>query len=100
MLGSEHRGSCPGVVALKVGLGEARQVGTHPLVSMLCSRWNSVSERLGLLTSVALTFSLERGTSLVSHGPANKGMFLGGSSGGDRTPSTQGKSNDAIWSKH
>lgn len=68
-----------------------RQVWTHPLVSMLCSRCNKVSERLGRLTSAARRCSLGRGASLVSQGEADKGMFLGGSSGGDRTPSTREK---------
>lgn len=68
-----------------------RQAWTHPLVSMLCSRCNKVSERLGRLTSAARRCSLGRGASLVSQGEADKGMFLGGSSGGDRTPSTREK---------
>lgn len=79
------------------GCHGACQVGTHPLVSMVCRRWNNVSERLGRLTSVARGLSLETGTSLASHGPADKWMFLGGSSGGDRTPSTQDKSRSAVW---
>lgn len=73
---------------------------THPLVSMVCSRWNNVSERLGRLTSTARGFSTEAGASLASHGPEGNGMmFLGGNSGGDRAPSTQDKSRRAVWAE-
>lgn len=73
---------------------------THPLVSMACSRWNSVSERLGRPTSAARGISMEAGASLASHGPADKGMmFLGGNSGGDMAPSTQDKSRRAVWAE-
>lgn len=67
---------------------------------MVCSRWNNVSERLGRLTSAARGFSMEAGASLASHGPEGNGMmFLGGSSGGDRAPSTQDKSRRAVWAE-
>ena len=73
---------------------------THPLVSMVCSLWNNVSERLGRPTSAARAFSMEAGASLASHGPTGKGMmFLGGNSGGDTAPSTQDKNRRAVWAE-
>ena len=41
------------------------------------------------MTSGARGFSVARGRSLASLGPADIGMFLGGSSGGDMTLSTK-----------